>query len=272
MDELPLTGERTVPGHPEEQYWFARHEAVYRWILSAYRNTLPQAVVVDAGCGEGYGPALLARADTRIVIGLEFDPVVALHAHRRYPDPQIVQANLDALPLGTSSVDAVVTLQVIEHLWNLPAFLRDCYRVIRPGGVLIASTPNRQVFSPGLGRGETPTNPFHVAEFDADQVRQLLAHAGFADIEVLGLEHGNRLQEWELQNGSLVASQVEAINRRETLGDVWPRELLDFITFITAQDFTVGPVDTSPKAAQSPAQLAPQACQDLIGIGIRAVE
>ncbi len=272
MDELPLTGERTVPGHPQEQYWFARHEAVYRWILSAFRDTLRQATVVDAGCGEGYGPALLASAQPSIIMGLEFDPLVALHAHRRYPDVPIARANLDAMPIRSCAIDAVVTLQVIEHLWNLPGFLRDCYRVMRPGGVLIASTPNRPVFSPGLARGATPTNPFHVEEFDAEQVHHLLSAAGFADITIFGLWHGERLRAWELQHGSLVAAQLSAIERRETLGTAWPRELWSFISSITAQDFTVGAVDTSHTAAH-PLQPSPATtCHDLIGTGIRRAQ
>ncbi|HXV93478.1 MAG TPA: SAM-dependent methyltransferase, partial [Pseudonocardia sp.] len=53
---LPLTGERTVPGVPEENYWFRRHEVVYR----ALAPRCAGGVVLEAGCGEGYGADLLA--------------------------------------------------------------------------------------------------------------------------------------------------------------------------------------------------------------------
>ena len=48
---LPLTGERTVPGIAREQYWFARHEVVYRWLAARCAG----ASVLEAGSGEGYG-------------------------------------------------------------------------------------------------------------------------------------------------------------------------------------------------------------------------
>ncbi|HWN28643.1 MAG TPA: SAM-dependent methyltransferase, partial [Actinomycetospora sp.] len=71
---LPLTGERTVPGVDRENYWFRRHEAVYL----ALEPECTGAVVLDAGVGEGYGAALLARSARRVV-GLELDPAVAAH-------------------------------------------------------------------------------------------------------------------------------------------------------------------------------------------------
>lgn len=276
MDELPLTGERTVPGHAEEQYWFARHEAVYRWSRDVLTDTVRDGLIVDAGCGEGYGSALLARADSHranatMVMGLEYDPFASVHAHRRYPEVHIVRANLVAMPLGAQTADAVVTLQVIEHLWDLPGFLRDCYRVLKPGGSLIASTPNRPVFSPGLGRHEKPTNPFHVEEFDAEQVHLLLADAGFADIQVFGLWHGDRLQKWELEHGSIIAAQVAAMERAHERGIPWPAHLLDFIATIAAQDFTICPLDVPFKGTDSDAPVSPDTCHDLIGTGVRRV-
>ena len=61
--ELPLTGERTVPGIPEENYWFRRHEVAYRELLTYGAD----AVVLEAGCGEGYGADLLATMARRVV-------------------------------------------------------------------------------------------------------------------------------------------------------------------------------------------------------------
>jgi SAM-dependent methyltransferase len=224
---IPATGERTVPGLPREEYWFARHEVAYAWI--AARRPAEHRIVVDAGAGEGYGTAMLTPA-----IAVEYDGDVCHHLRARYPQVPAVQANLAALPLRTSSVDAIVSLQVIEHLWDLRGFLADCRRVLRPGGELIVTTPQRLTFSPGLGRGEKPINPFHVEEFDAEQVNEALRDAGFMDVEMRGIHHGARISAWEADNGPIVAAQITA-----AVDDSWPLPLSDFVGSVDGRDFTV---------------------------------
>ena len=234
MEPLAATGERTAPGLPDEEYWFARHEAAYLWLRHRLQASLADRIVVDAGAGEGYGIRLLDDAGPRLSLALEYDAPTCRHAGARYPEISVVRANLDGLPLATGSVDVVVSSQVIEHLWSLGDFLRDCHRVLRPGGTLVLTTPNRPVFSPGLARGEKPLNPFHVEEFDADQVRQLMWESGFADITVLGLVHGARIVEWESRHGSIVEAQVDAVMRAE-----WAPGLKDMVHSVTAADFEV---------------------------------
>lgn len=229
---LAPTGERTAPGLEHEGYWFARHEAAYAWIAGAL--DLAGAVVVDAGSGEGYGARMLAASGARACLALEYDEAACLHAATAYPQIASVRANLAALPLRDAIADVLVSLQVVEHLWSLPEFLAQCRRVLRPGGVLVVTTPNRLTFSPGLARGEKPLNPFHVEEFDADQVRSMLVSAGFADVDVLGLHHGARIREWEARHGSLVQAQVDAV-----LSGEWPAHVDDMVSSVTVADFAI---------------------------------
>ena len=240
---LALTGERTLPGIPEEGYWFARHEAAYAWVAAVAADRLAGGRVLEAGSGEGYGAALLAAAGARVVAAVEYDAAACTHARRSYPTVAVVRANLAALPLTPASMDVVVCLQVVEHLWDLRGFLADCAAALAPGGLLVLSTPNRLTFSPGLGRGERPLNPFHVEEFDAAQLADLVSAAGFDDVRVHGLRHGERLTGWEAAHGDLVTAQVDA-----TLAGRWPTQLLDFVATVGAGDFEVteaGTVDTS---------------------------
>ena len=237
---LPLTGERTLPGVPGEEYWFARHEAVYRWIAATFPDRLVDAVVVEAGSGEGYGAALLRDAGARVVVALEYDDAAVRHARAAYDGVGTTRANLAAMPVAPGSVDVLVCLQVVEHLWDLAGFLRDCATVLRPGGLAVVSTPNRPVFSPGLGRGEKPTNPFHVAELDAEQVHDLLLAAGFVDVSVHGLHHGRRITEWEESAGvGIVAAQVAAV----TSDAPAPAGLAERVASVTAHDFEMGDAD-----------------------------
>jgi SAM-dependent methyltransferase len=234
---LPLTGERTLPGVRGEEYWFARHEAVYSWVATHCASLLRDAVVVEAGSGEGYGAAALREAGARVVVALEYDESTATHAATAYPSVLTARANLAALPVRTASSDLLVCLQVVEHLWDLPGFLSDCVRVLRPGALAVVSTPNRPVFSPSLARGARPTNPFHVEELDAEQLDERLRAAGFVDVTMLGLHHAPRLAAWESRAGTgLVAAQVAAVAGE----GVVPDDLDAFVATVTADDFVVG--------------------------------
>jgi SAM-dependent methyltransferase len=226
--QLPLTGERTVPGIPEENYWFRRHEAVY----VALRDRCAGSVVLEAGCGEGYGAGMLAEVAAG-VLALDLDPVTAAHVARRYPRTGVARANLVALPVRDASCDVVVSLQVIEHLWEQERFLRECFRVLRPGGTLLLSTPNRLTFSPGR---DTPLNPFHTRELAAAELAGLVRDAGFADVEVHGLHHGPRLRALDARHGgSLVDAQVAVALG----GGSWPDALRADVEAVTVADFVL---------------------------------
>ena len=219
---LPLTGERTLPGVAEENYWYRRHEAAYRWL--AGELSVPGATVVEAGCGEGYGGQVLADAGAALVAGLDLDLATLRHAAVAYPDVPVAAANLVALPLADGAVDLVVSSQVVEHLWDQDGFVRECARVLRPGGRLVVTTPNRLTFPPG--------NPFHSRELDAAELGRLVG--SHLDVDrVLGVHHGPRLAADDDRLGSLVAAQVR------TEPDRRDDDLRARVAATTAADFDV---------------------------------
>ena len=225
-DALPLTGERTVPGLAEENYWFRRHEVVYQRLADrcAGRD------VLEAGCGEGYGADLLADV-AHHVIGLDYDESAVAHVKARYPRVEMRHGNLADLPLPDGSVDVVVNFQVIEHLWDQPQFVAECLRVLRPGGALMMSTPNRITFSPGLG---TPINPFHTRELNAAELTELLHSAGFGIEGVYGVFHGSRLAELDAKHGGSI---IDAQIARALTDAPWPDDLLADVASVRTADF-----------------------------------
>lgn len=236
---LPLTGERTLPDVPEENYWFRRHEAAYVWLAPRCAG----AVVLDAGCGEGYGAALLAESAAQVV-ACDYDAESIAHVRARYP-VHAVRTNLTPLPVRSGSVDVLVNCQVIEHLWDQAGFLAECRRVLRADGVLLVTTPNRLTFSPGQ---TTPLNPFHTRELAADELAELLRDTGFRIEFRGGLRHGPRLRELDARyGGSLIDAQVGVVLGHLPGEATWPGELLADVAGVRAGDFEIHAqdVDTS---------------------------
>jgi len=221
-----------VPGIAEENYWFRRHEIAYLELARLCAGK----IVLEAGCGEGYGAELLSRGATR-VLALDYDAFTAAHVARRYPRLHVVRGNLAALPLATASVEVVVNLQVIEHLWDQAGFLRECARVLRPGGTLLVSTPNRITFSPGR---DTPLNPFHTRELAADELDEILVECGFTVDSMRGLHHGDRLRALDAAHGG---SFIDAQLNRSLAGQPWPKRLRADVASITAEDFQITAAD-----------------------------
>jgi SAM-dependent methyltransferase len=235
-DALPLTGERTVPGLAEENYWFRRHEVVYQRLMDrcAGRD------VLEAGSGEGYGADLIANV-ARQVIGLDYDDSAVAHVRARYPRVDMRHGNLAQLPLDDGAVDVVVNFQVIEHLWDQGQFVDECARVLRPSGVLLMSTPNRITFSPGR---DTPINPFHTRELNAAELTELLTGSGFRVEAMVGVFHGARLRELDAKHGGSI---IEAQITRALASAPWPADLLADVESVRAEDFDL--IDTAGRDA-----------------------
>src|SRR5579862_2858266 len=135
---LELTGERTLPDVPAENYWYRRHLAVYEWIGARVLGRR----VLDMACGEGYGSDVLARTASSVV-GVDANPEAFDHARLRYRRENLrFERGMVELYGEPSSFDAVVFLQTIEHVQDPLAVLRRFRSLLTPGGVAYITTPN----------------------------------------------------------------------------------------------------------------------------------
>ncbi len=182
---LALTGERTLPDVPEENYWFRRHLAVYEWIAAK----LVGLRAIDMACGEGYGSDVLAGSAASVV-GVDANPEAHEHARLRYRRENLRFAR-DLVETFSEPADAVVFLQTIEHLQDPGAVLAHFKSLVGEGGVAFVSTPNVLTLAPkGAERSD---NPWHVHEYRSGEFEEL-CRGTFAKVEMYGLFHARKLR------------------------------------------------------------------------------
>jgi 2-polyprenyl-3-methyl-5-hydroxy-6-metoxy-1,4-benzoquinol methylase len=188
---LELTGERTLPDVPAENYWYRRHLAVYEWIGARVIGKR----VLDMACGEGYGSEVLSRG-AATVVGVDANPEAHEHARLRYARQNLTFERGLVETFGEpGSFDAVVFLQTIEHVQDPTAVLAHFRSLLAPGGVVYVTTPNVLTLAPpGAAKSD---NPWHIKEYRATEF-EALCRGVFAHVRMLGLFHARKLRMHEL--------------------------------------------------------------------------
>jgi SAM-dependent methyltransferase len=165
--------ERFDPELMRGQLLEAEHLARYSWAAALVKGKR----VLDAGCGTGYGSELLARGGAAEVLGIDVDEAVVEAAQQAASDgASFAAADLRELPSGLGDFDAVVCFEVLEHLDEPETALDALAAVLRPEGLLVVSSPNRDVYPPG--------NPYHKHEFRPDELAHALS-ARFAHVRLV---------------------------------------------------------------------------------------
>src|SRR4051812_31921795 len=164
---LPWTGERFVPEVDGEVAVEHLHRYAYAAEFAANK------AVLDVACGEGYGSAKLATV-ARSVIGIDSSAEAIAHATAKYGKDDLLRFSVgtcSSLPIKSGSIDLVVSFETIEHHDGHEEMLTEIKRVLRPSGVLVLSTPDRNEYSV-LPRY---SNPYHVKELSRNELESLVA-------------------------------------------------------------------------------------------------
>jgi len=168
--------------------------------LTAGAALLPRAGrVLDVGCGDG-SLTLLVRGGRCFVAGVDRDAARLRDARRKGVAVACADLDVTALPYSDGAFGAVACLDVVEHVLDPGRLLGEIARVLRPGGVLVLTTPNIRFypFVLSLLRGRFPRtggaagddgawDGGHWHYFTFADIRQLVGRAGFERVEEFGL-------------------------------------------------------------------------------------
>jgi len=206
---LEFTGERIVSGKVVENI-FRDHEA--RYVFAG--KFVKDKEVLDVACGTGIGSHYLMTAGARRCVGMDIDLETIQYAKATYRDCEFVQCDASHLLLPDQSVDVVVSFETIEHLNDQETFLKECLRVLRPGGSLICSTPNRSVWR------WHPKNPFHMKELTPDEFGNLLKTL-FVEVQLYSQNPRNELT---YAVRTLMVRLLEVLKLKEGVKRLWGRQ------------------------------------------------
>ena len=181
-ERMAFTGERMtadIGGQVEIEH-------LHRYFLA--RQFCRGKDVLDIASGEGYGAAIMAQA-AKTVIGVDIDPISVEFGTANFVKPNLSfkVGSAIAIPCADHSLDVVVSFETLEHIYEHDAFMTEIKRVLRPGGLLIISTPDSDYYS----HPSQPLNEYHVRELTRLQFSTLLtqsfkAHALLAQRPILG--------------------------------------------------------------------------------------
>lgn len=171
---MECTGERFLPDYPGD--WTPEH--FHRYLLA--RDLVKGKNILDIASGEGYGSALMAEQASS-VIGVDISEEAVSLAKEKYRRENLEYrvGRASAIPVDSASIDAVISFETIEHLTEQETMLEEIKRVLRPGGFLIISSPDKEEYSdiPGYA------NEYHVKELYKEDFQDLITrhfkHADF---------------------------------------------------------------------------------------------
>lgn len=177
MSDLAGNGERFVPTLPVAELAL---EHWHRYLLAS--QFAAERHVLDVACGVGYGSDLLARTAKR-VLGIDRDQQAINWARINYNRPNLEFRCADAVEFrsGEAEFGVIVSFETIEHLPSPATFLERLKIALRPGGILLISSPDKQAY----GRTRRQPNPHHCSEMERDEFAHLLGRH-FRQVKLIG--------------------------------------------------------------------------------------
>lgn len=163
----------------------------FKWKWPRIKSALPpnNATILDFGCGDGrYIKEVLSMHPYKI-IGVDISEFALKKSRKRFPGARFYHlSGDDKLPVNTSSVDFVIAGDVIEHIFDVPNFLKEMNRILKKNGKIFISTPYHGMIKNivlsiiGFDIVFDPTSP-HIRFFTRKSLSRLLSKHGFVILE-----------------------------------------------------------------------------------------
>jgi SAM-dependent methyltransferase len=221
---------------PAEPFLHELHAAMLRRLERLFLAHFPPgARVLDAGCGRSLFTEIRPRWPFAVVAAdVDFDLLAARKAE--FPELRWVVGDAHPLPFRSGLFDGLFAGELVEHLPDPAAGVEEFRRVLRPGGTLILTTPNRKRLANVADRSERPYSPDHLSELSYDEARALLRAHGFRVVHATGL-HLELLLNWlsplpkldRLQRGWNRRWAVPLMRALLAAGALAPRYALDLV-------------------------------------------
>lgn len=202
-NELEWTGERYVP----QIRGSIALEHLHRYAYAC--EYVKGRVVLDIASGEGYGSEMLSRTAEH-VYGVDIDHLSIAHSIRKYNSEKLTfrEGSCIEIPLEDASVDVVVSFETIEHIIDHDKMMLEIKRIMRPGGILIMSSPERHEYS----EVHKQQNPFHLKELNHDEFISLLKkHFNHTSCMGQRVIHGSALVEIGKSSGVTKTYQFDQL-------------------------------------------------------------
>ena len=110
----------------------------------AVKREIKEPRIIELGSGDGRFTAFIGEFGNADAIELSKDAV--LKANELYPHVNYIHGNALEYPLEHATYDVVISQEVIEHIEEQDKYFEVCYNILKPGGYLILTTPNKKVF------------------------------------------------------------------------------------------------------------------------------
>jgi 2-polyprenyl-3-methyl-5-hydroxy-6-metoxy-1,4-benzoquinol methylase len=204
-DETPFEKnyqERVCPEN-EKTAVFQCHLARYKFALQFVKNR----VVLDAGCGTGYGAHYLSHASKEI-IGIDISESALRYARTHFlkKNLKFEVSDLTGLTFENTTFDVVCCFDVIEHIEDYKKAIQEIYRVLKSDGLFIISTPNKKIFSDNQ---PIPPNPHHIREFYLSDFQGIL-RSYFDDVNTYGQKESAKVE--KVFQGNMLTRLLSYLN------------------------------------------------------------
>ena len=225
-----------------EPFLWKLHERVLQKLEAVFLARIPpNALVLDAGCGRSLFTEIRPKWPFRIVAA-DVDEGAIRSRRAEFPQLHWAVSFADPLPFRAGVFDALFAGELIEHLTNPATAMAEFRRVLKPGGVLILTTPNRRRLANIADGSDRPISPDHLSELSYDELGELMRREGFKVLSRGGL-HLELLINWTSSQPKLDRLQ-RAWNRKWAIplmkamfraGELLPRYSLDLLFVARAE-------------------------------------